>query len=99
MTAKRQRRSSGLVIAMLILLAYHHAVQAGESFGDTGKISADKSIWLIFSVFAVFCIWLFTRSSHRPGDNPITRSVDLVARFLDPLCGMRDRKSTRMNSQ
>ncbi|HUD92916.1 LptF/LptG family permease [Sphingobium sp.] len=89
MTAKRQRRSSGLVIAMLILLAYHHAVQAGESFGDTGKISADKSLWLIFSVFAIFCIWLFTRSSHRPGDNPITRSVDRVARFLDLLRGMR----------
>src|SRR3546814_2319646 len=52
------------------------------------------SLWLIFSVFATFCIWLCTRSSHRPGDNPITRSVDRVARFLDLLRGMRSEEHT-----
>lgn len=78
LTAKRQRRSSGLLVAMLLLLLYHHAVQAAETLGDTGQVPPATALWLVFYFFVAFCIWLFVSSSRRPGDNPISRSVERV---------------------
>jgi lipopolysaccharide export system permease protein len=83
MTAKRQHRSSGIILAMLLLLGYHHALQAAESLADTGRITAATSLWGLWALFAMLCASLFGMSVKRPGDNPLSRTVDLITEVLD----------------
>ena len=82
-TAKRQHRSSGIILSMLLLLGYHHALQAAESLADTGRIAAASSLWGLWAIFGLFCTALFAMSVKRPGDNPLSRTVDLITEVLD----------------
>jgi lipopolysaccharide export system permease protein len=82
MAAKRQRRTSGLILAALLLLAYHHILQLGESLANIGRVPAIPALWVPFVLFAIFGIWLFRNSRERPGDNPMTHAVDWTLEFL-----------------
>lgn len=82
-TAKRQHRSSGIILAMLLLLSYHHLLQAAESLADTGRIGAAQSLWSLYALFGIFCALLFSMSVRRPGDNPLSRAVDIITEILD----------------
>ena len=49
--AKRRGRGAGLVFAALTLLGFHHAVQFGESLGDTGRADPVVAVWGPFLLF------------------------------------------------
>ncbi len=72
MAAKRRGRGAGLVIAAVLLLGFHHAIQFGESLGDAGRANA----FLRCGFLRISCAlqsWLFSQSLQRPGQNPPTR--------------------------
>lgn len=98
MAAKRQRRTSGLIISVLLLLGYHHLLQLGESLADIGRLPAVPALWVPFAAFTVFSIWLFHSSRERPGDNPMTHAVDglldLIAAVTRPLKRLRRKAAT-----
>ena len=85
MAAKRGGRVPGLILAGVLLIGFHHAVQLAQSLSDTGKLEPGPTIWGIFFFFAGLCSWLFFSSLKRPGDTPITRAVgalgDIVYRI------------------
>jgi lipopolysaccharide export system permease protein len=78
MAAKRGGRAPGLILAGVLLIGFHHAVQLTQALATQGKLST-WLIWGIYGVFTGFCSWLFLSSLERPGDTPITRALAAVA--------------------
>jgi len=76
----RGQRSYGLVIGLALLVAFHHALQLGESMVDDGKTSAWLGIWLPFGILCLFAIGLFVRAATRVPD---PRSWTMVDRLVD----------------
>jgi lipopolysaccharide export system permease protein len=70
LAAKRGRRGLGLVIAAVILVIYHHALQFGEGLVDLGKATPVAAIWGPFAVFSAFCIATTWRSDLKAGLGP-----------------------------
>ncbi len=81
MSAKRGKRTPSLIVATVLLLMFHHSLQLGESLTESGKVSALVGVWTPWTVFALFCVWLFSQSLARPGDNPVTRLVLRIEDF------------------
>ncbi|MDE1172916.1 MAG: LptF/LptG family permease [Parvibaculaceae bacterium] len=93
MVAKRGRRGAGLALAGVILFAYHHSLQFGESLADTGRVHALPALWIPFAVFMAFCLWLFMSSLKRPGDNPFSRVLERLSRPFNAIGGYFRRKA------
>ncbi len=78
MAAKRGRRAPGLILAGVLLIGFHHAIQMAQSLAQTGRAPPGPTIWGIALVFVSICLWLFLSSLKRPGDTPITRAVAAI---------------------
>ncbi len=75
MASKRGRRAPGLILAGVVLIGFHHAIQMAQSLAITGRVEPGPAIGGIAVVFIAICLWLFLSSLKRPGDTPITRAV------------------------
>ncbi|KQY30199.1 permease [Caulobacter sp. Root1455] len=78
LAAKRGNRTPGLIIAGVLLLAFQHSLQLGQSLAESGKampLAAVGAPWLIFTGLSV---WMFIGSRKRPGQTPVT---ELIRRF------------------
>lgn len=78
MSAKRGKRTASLIVAAVMMLLFHHSLQLGESLTESGKVPAMLGVWGPWLVFAAICIWIYSQSLARPGDNPVTRAVARV---------------------
>jgi lipopolysaccharide export system permease protein len=68
--AKRSRRGPGLLIAGVVLVIYHHALQFGEGLVDLGRAGPLVALWGPFAVFVVFCVAATWRSDRKAGLGP-----------------------------
>lgn len=75
LAAKRGRRAPGLVIAAVVLVLYHHALQLGESLVDLGRAEPLASIWGPFALFAAFCLAVTLRTDLKPGLGPLDSAL------------------------
>ena len=78
LAAKRGNRTPGLIIAGVLLLAFQHSLQLGQSLAESGKampLAAIGTPWLIFTGLS---LWMFIGSRKRPGQTPVT---ELIRRF------------------
>ena len=91
MAAKRGGRAPGLILAGVLLIGFHHAVQLTQALATQGKLST-WLIWGIYAVFTGFCTWLFLSSLQRPGDTPITRAMAAVSDFIHRIRDMFGRE-------
>jgi len=86
LAAKRGRRTPGLILAGLMLLAFQHSLQLGQSLATQGKLDPFVAIWTPFAIFTGFGVWMFLGSRKRPGETPISLFVgelhDLVWRVM-----------------
>jgi lipopolysaccharide export system permease protein len=85
LAAKRQRRTAGLLLAGVLLLAHQHGVQLGLGLASAGKVSPELAIGTPFFLFAGFCVWMFLGSRKRPGETPIGRFVGVLGDGIDRL--------------
>lgn len=89
LASKRGNRAPGLIMAGVLLLAFQHALLLGQGLAKADKAAAAPAIWIPFSLFAGFAVWLFVGSRTRPGDTPVSRLVrrinNLVSRVLRAL--------------
>jgi lipopolysaccharide export system permease protein len=85
-TAKRQRRGAGLVVAALVLVLFHHMLQFGQGLVEAGHLSALPAIWSPFAVFAAFTGWVLLQSDRRPGQGIFE---SLLAGIEAGMSGMR----------
>lgn len=72
LAAKRGRRAPGLIFAGVLLLAFQHSLQLGQSLAEAGHIPAFAAIWTPFLLFTGFGVWMFAGSRNRPGETPIS---------------------------
>ncbi len=75
MASKRGRRAPGLIIAGVMLVAFHHAVQMSQSLAQAGRVDPAVAVGAVYLIFVGLCLWLFLTSLKRPGDTPIARAV------------------------
>ncbi len=78
LAAKRGNRTPGLIVAGVLLLAFQHSLQLGQSLAEAGKANPAVAIWTPFLVFTGFSVWMFLGSRKRPGDTPVTRLVRAI---------------------
>lgn len=92
LAAKRGRRTAGLVIAGVLMLAYQHGLQFGEGLADAGKAAPGFAVGMPFLLFTGFCTWMFLGSRRRPGETPIGLFVqhlgDLIEQARSTLRGL-----------
>jgi lipopolysaccharide export system permease protein len=88
------RRSAGLVLAGVLMLAFQNGLQFGEGLADAGKAPALLAVGAPFFLFTSFCIWMFLGSRKRPGETPISKFVADIGEFLETCWRMaRGRRS------
>ncbi len=78
LAAKRGNRTPGLIVAGVLLLAFQHSLQLGQSLAEAGKANPALAIWTPFLLFTGFSVWMFLGSRKRPGDTPVTRMVRAI---------------------
>jgi lipopolysaccharide export system permease protein len=88
LAAKRGGRAPGVIMAGLLLLAFQHLLQLGQSFAMSGRVPAALGIGLPFLGFAALCIGIFVSSRKRPGETPVGLAAEHIA---DALRRMRTR--------
>lgn len=82
LSAKRSGRAPGILVGGLLLLAFHHLVQLGEGFAETGRASPAMAIGLPFFGFAAIALTVFITSRKRPGETPIGLAMERVGGWV-----------------
>jgi lipopolysaccharide export system permease protein len=75
LAAKRGNRTPGLIIAGVLLLAFQHSLQLGQSLAESGKAMPLAAIGAPFLIFTSFSVWMFLGSRKRPGQTPVTELI------------------------
>lgn len=84
MATKRGRRAPGLIVAGVVLVAFHHGVALAKNLASQGDANPILAIGGLFAIFAAFTFWLFF-FSHRPGQTPLSGLLDFVGGLLDKM--------------
>jgi len=82
LAAKRSGRAPGAIVGGLLLLAFHHLVQLGESLADKGKAPAELSVGGPFLAFAAIAFFIFFTSRKRPGETPIGLAMEHLGSWI-----------------
>jgi lipopolysaccharide export system permease protein len=82
LAARRSHRNYGVLLAIVLLVLFHHAVQLGEGLADNGQVPAPLGIWAPVLLFATFGIWLFRRTAERVGESGASRALEAVESLL-----------------
>jgi lipopolysaccharide export system permease protein len=80
--ARRSHRNSGILLAVLILVLFHHSVQLGESFADNGNLPAPVAVWTPMLLFGAFGAWLFRRATESAGESGVLRAFESMESVL-----------------
>lgn len=75
LAAKRGNRTPGLIIAGVLLLAFQHSLQLGQSLAESGKAMPLAAIGAPFLIFTSFSVWMFLGSRKRPGQTPVSELI------------------------
>jgi lipopolysaccharide export system permease protein len=70
-SGKRSRRQYGVLVGMLILILYDHAIQLTAALGTAGLIDPRLPLWAIFVAFTAFCLWMFARACRHTSEGPL----------------------------
>jgi lipopolysaccharide export system permease protein len=79
LAAKRGGRAPGIIIAGLLLLAFQHLLQFGESLAVSGRALAAPAVGIPFAVFTGICLAIFLSSRNRPGETPVSHFTEFLA--------------------
>ncbi len=83
LAAKRGRRTPGMIVGAVVLVAFHHSVTLAKSFADSGSVDPLLAIAGIFVLMAGFGVWLFLSSRRRPGETPISGLFLRIEQMFD----------------
>ena len=89
LSAKRGGRAPGIIIAALLLIAFQHTLQLGQSLAGSGRAAPAAAVGLPFAVFAMICIGTFLTSRKRPGETPVGLFAERVGDVIRSLTRWR----------
>ena len=75
LAAKRGNRTPGLIIAGVLLLAFQHSLQLGQSLAESGKAMPLAAIGAPWLIFVSLSLWMFIGSRKRPGQTPVSELI------------------------
>ena len=90
LSAKRVQRHLGVIVGVVILVLYNHAIQLAQSLGTSGFIDPGPALWGAFALFAASCVLLFRRAERRTGEGPFDRVLEGLERVA--LAALRVRR-------
>lgn len=90
-TAKRRKRSAGLVTGAVMLVTFHYILQTLQGMAAVGKVSV-AGMWITLLIFGILSLILFWRTQKHPGQNPLDTLFDHIANGFGKLAGMFARK-------
>jgi lipopolysaccharide export system permease protein len=76
---RRDRRSVGVGVGLVLLILFHHVLRFGQSMVETGVLPPIIGLWLPGAVFAAISVWTFHMTSKRPGYNPVSATLDRMS--------------------
>ncbi len=83
LAAKRGRRTPGMIVGAVILVALHHGITLVKSFADEGAIDPVLGMAGTYLAILSFGLWLFLSSRKRPGDTPISALLSRIDALLE----------------
>ena len=95
LASKRRRRGAGVLISSIILIAYQHILQMGQSLVELGRFSPLAGIWLPFFMISSFSFWLLWRADQRPGQGPLDSLLGGVEECFDIISRHIGRRAKR----
>lgn len=90
LSAKRGGRAPGIIIAGLLLIAFQHMLQLGQSLASSGRAQALPAILIPFGIFAAICVVTFYTSRKRPGETPVGVLAERVGDMIRSM--LRERR-------
>ena len=72
MAVKRGRRTPGMIVGAVVLVAFHHGVTLCKGFAASGAVDPLLAMGGLFLALAGFGVWLFMSSRRRPGETPLS---------------------------
>jgi lipopolysaccharide export system permease protein len=72
MAVKRGRRTPGMIVGAVVLVAFHHSITLCKGFADSGAVDPLLALGGVFVFQAGFATWLFMSSRRRPGETPLS---------------------------
>jgi lipopolysaccharide export system permease protein len=82
LAAKRARRDYGLVIGIVILVLYYHAIQLAQSVGTAGFLDPRPLLWGAFALFAAGCLAAFHQAEQHSAEGPLDWLFDTLDRLV-----------------
>jgi lipopolysaccharide export system permease protein len=82
LAAKRGGRAPGIILAGVLLVAYQHMLQLGQSLATNGRAAAATAVGVPFLIFAAICVATFVSSRKRPGETPVTILSERINDFI-----------------
>ena len=83
LAAKRARRPYGLVVGVIILVLFDHAVELAQAVGSAGLMDPRPPLWGCFLLFLIFCLWMFRRAVRNTSEGPFDRIFDRLGQATD----------------
>jgi lipopolysaccharide export system permease protein len=93
LAAKRARRQYGLVVGVIILVLFDHAVELAQAVGSAGLMDPRPPLWGCFLLFLIFCLWIFRRAVRNTSEGPFDRVFDWLGQVIDLVSDMWRRRS------
>ena len=87
----RHTKTTGFVLAILVIAVYYQFVENGEKFAEEGAVPAWLGMWsanLVLAPVAVFLLWSKTREIDWGIADTIGRGVDWVLHYLLRIGGL-----------
>jgi len=78
--ARRSGRGAGMIVGGVILVAFHHTLQLGESLVDRGTLTPLEGLWGPFTAFTAFSVWAFYTTNTARGETPFSFVVAFLHR-------------------
>ncbi|MEO7634810.1 MAG: LPS export ABC transporter permease LptF [Sphingomicrobium sp.] len=82
---KRSTSALGILLAILIVVAYHKVNQYAEQAGAQGRLDPLLALWVPLLILTALVGWMYHVLAHRPGGQPIgalDRAATRVARLV-----------------
>lgn len=92
---RRSDRSTGIVGALIILIAYDRILDLGKNFAESAVISTGIGLWLPFAVFAGLSTFLFWQVAARVPSSGRFAFAGVFARTLAPVLPSAARRRQR----
>ncbi|MGE3690551.1 MAG: LptF/LptG family permease [Novosphingobium sp.] len=89
---KRTTSSLGVILSVLILVAYHKASEYGQNIAALGKADPLFIQWGPFAVFSLTILWLYWKLAYVPGGQPIGALEKLFGNLGSIVRGLLDRR-------